>query len=219
MRTHLRKPNQESPTRIACDAVGALKGCLFEVEKLNPNNSPRGNYMKNILVGTAVVAALTLSGLSARASCADPRSSRQETAPLNFNQGPMPNHLGHNAADNIVGTWHVVYTPDGSTTPSGEAFIQWHSDGTEWENINYPVLGGNICLGSWKAVDQSHVSRNHYGWLYTNGVLAGYFNETETDLVAWDGNSYTGANETTLHFFSGPPVVLTGTATATRIAQ
>lgn len=172
--------------------------------------------MKNLLIGTAVVATLSLSGLSARASCVDPRSAGQPASSLNLNLGQMPGHAGQNAGENIVGTWHVVYTTGGAT--SGEAFIQWHSDGTEWENINYPVLGGNICMGSWKMTDHSHVSRNHYGWLYNNGVLAGYFNETETDYVAWDGNSYTGTNETTLYFFSGPPVVLTGTASATRIA-
>jgi hypothetical protein len=143
-----------------------------------------------------------------------------------MNPGTFESRFGHNATDNIVGTWHVVYTPDGATAESGEAFIQWHSDGTEWENINYAVLGGNICLGSWKTVDESHVSRNHYGWLYnpTNGTLAGWFNETETDKVAWDGNSYTGTNVTTLNFYPVPPategttVVLKGTAAAMRIA-
>ena len=178
--------------------------------------------MKNILIGAATLAALSL-GVSAHASCADPRMSGQGGAvegipALELHQG-NPGFFGFKGAgERIVGTWHVVYTPTGATAESGEAFIQWHSDGTEWENINYPVLGGNICMGSWKALDGTHVSRNHYGWLYNNGTLAGYFNETETDVVAWDGNSYSGTNETTLHFFSGPPMVLTGTAKATRIA-
>lgn len=172
--------------------------------------------MKKLLIGTAMVASFTLSGLSAHASCVDPRTPSQQTTPLNLNLPPMAAHSGQNAGENIVGTWHVVYSTEGST--SGEAFIQWHSDGTEWENINYPVLGGNICLGSWKIVDHSHVSRNHFGWLYSNGLLAGYFNETETDELSWDGNSYTGSNETTLYFFSGPPMVSRGTAAARRIA-
>jgi hypothetical protein len=48
---------------------------------------------------------------------------------------------------------------------------------------------------------------------------SGYFNETETDEVAWDGNSYIGTNETTLYFLSGgPPIVSKGTAKAKRIA-
>jgi hypothetical protein len=79
-------------------------------------------------------------------------------------------------------------------------------------------------MGSWKMIDRSHVFRNHYGWLYSNGALAGYFNETETDEVAWDGNSYSGSNTTTLNYYPVPPattptvIVLTGTATGTRIA-
>jgi hypothetical protein len=179
--------------------------------------------MKKILIGAATLAALSF-GLNAHASCADPRATGQGGAAegfpaLELHQGAASgNFEGRDVGDRIVGTWHVIYTPSGATTESGEAFIQWHSDGTEWENINYPVLGGNICMGSWKTVDRSHVSRNHYGWLYNNGTLAGYFNETETDVVAWDGNSYSGTNETTLYFFSGPPMVLKGTAKATRIA-
>jgi hypothetical protein len=174
--------------------------------------------MKKSLIGTTVAAVLALSALSARAGCADPGGAGPSMGHMNFNRGPMPSHFGHNASDNIVGTWHVIYTPEGATTESGEAFIQWHSDGTEWENINYPVLNGNICLGSWKAVDQWRVTRNHVGWLYNGGTLAGWFNETETDLVAWDGNSYTGTNETTLYFTGMTPIVLKGTAQASRIA-
>jgi hypothetical protein len=134
----------------------------------------------------------------------------------------MPSRAGHDAAENIVRTWFVNYTTEGG--PPGEAFIQWHSDGTEWENINYAILGGNICLGSWKAIDRSHVFRNHYVWLYSNGLLAGFFNETETDEVAWDGNSYNGLNTTKLTFYPVPPatketvVTLIGTASAKRIA-
>jgi hypothetical protein len=65
------------------------------------------------------------------------------------------------------GAWHVSYMTGGA--PGGEAFIQWHSDGTEWENINFPILGGNICMGSWKETDGNHVFRNHFGWLYDTG--------------------------------------------------
>jgi hypothetical protein len=178
--------------------------------------------MKRLLIGSMVVTTLMLSGLSARASCVDPRSSSQQTASFDLNLGSMPAHFGENAGEKIVGTWYVAYTTEGA--PPGAAFIQWHSDGTEWENINHPVLGGNICMGSWKVIDRSHVSRNHYGWLYNNGALAGYFNETETDEVAWDGNSYSGFNTTTLTFYAVPPattptvLVLTGTATGARIA-
>jgi hypothetical protein len=176
--------------------------------------------MKKILTGTALVAALSLAGLTAHASCADPRAAQegtiQEMAPLNLHQGPTTSRSDHDAAQDIVGTWHVTYTSGGAYF--AQAFIQWHRDGTEWENINRPTLGGNICMGSWKSLDRSHVFRNHYGWLFTNGVVTGYFNETETDVVAWDGNSYIGTNSTKIYDLSGNlQVEVPGTASATRI--
>jgi hypothetical protein len=177
--------------------------------------------MKSNLIATAVVAALTLPGLAARAACVDPKSATQlaaaqQTAPLSLSQEAQAARSG-GAAEQIVGTWHVAYTTEGSA--SGQAFIQWHSDGTEWENISFPVLGGNICMGSWKAIDRWHVFRNHFGWLFNDGVIAGYFNETETDTLGWDGNSYTGLNDTKFYDLTGTKTMeLTGTATAKRIA-
>jgi hypothetical protein len=116
--------------------------------------------------------------------------------------------------DRIVGTWHVTY----AGPLAGEAFIQWHSDGTEWENIHFPILGGTICMGDWKAVDENHVRRSHVGWLYTDGNPSGYFTQTETDEVARDGSWYRGTNYIRLY---GPDGVLfaegAGTAEATRI--
>jgi hypothetical protein len=122
------------------------------------------------------------------------------------------------AGEKIVGTWHVAYTVEGA--PFAQAFIQWHRDGTEWENISLPVLSGNICLGSWKRLDEYRVSRNHIGWLYTNGTLTGYFTETETDLVAYDGQSYSGTNTQKIYNLAGAlQVTVTGTSKATRIAR
>ncbi|HTV79773.1 MAG TPA: hypothetical protein VMF03_16080 [Steroidobacteraceae bacterium] len=181
--------------------------------------------MNKRITAIMVITTLAFSGLAAHASCVVPRSTGRHDMPLILKSGPRAPFGGHNAAENIIGTWDVVYTTDPSSSPAGEALIQWHSDGTEWENINLPVLDGNICLGSWKAVDRSHVSRNHVGWLYDGtGTLIGYFDETETDEVAPDGNSYTGVNTTTVNLYPIPPataptvMVTTGTATATRIS-
>jgi hypothetical protein len=128
----------------------------------------------------------------------------------------MGNDQGGHAHNSIVGTWHVTYTTEGA--PGGEAFIQWHSDGTEWENINFPILSGNICMGSWKT-EGKRISRNHFGWLYDNGSLTGFFNETETDELSKDGNSYTGNNDLKIYDLNGTlQVELHGTASAKRIA-
>jgi hypothetical protein len=137
--------------------------------------------------------------------------------PLGLNQGEAADHSGANAGEEIVGTWHVQYTVEGAT--AGQAFIQWHSDRTEWENINYPTLAGNICMGSWKVIDRWRVFRNHYGWLFTNGMVSGYFNETETDTIGPHGNSYSGYNDTKFYDLTGKMTMeLTGTAAATRIS-
>ncbi|MGD0501389.1 MAG: hypothetical protein ABSD02_01520 [Steroidobacteraceae bacterium] len=176
--------------------------------------------MKTMFIGSAMAAALSLTGMAAHASCSDPRVAQQaplEMVPLSLPQGVSPNSRPD--ADRIVGTWHVAYTFDGATSPYAHAFIQWHSDRTEWENITNPVLGGNICMGSWKTVDEWHVFRNHVGWLFTDGIISGYFNETETDEVSANGNYYHGLNETIGRNFAGEVLFdIKGTAEATRIA-
>jgi hypothetical protein len=170
------------------------------------------NVMKRTLTLAAVAAATALGGFSAHAGCADPRninSQPQISLPAGFNA----NIIRHgDAASLIVGTWLVTYVVEGNAF--GQAYIQWHSDGTEWENINLPVSGGNICMGSWKPMDTKHVARNHYGWLYTNGVVSGYFNETETDKVTRNG-TYSGTNEQKGYDLNGNLLFdVTGTSSA-----
>lgn len=122
-------------------------------------------------------------------------------------------HLG-SVLDRIVGTWHVTY----GGPLAGQAFIQWHSDGTEWENIDFPILGGTICMGDWRAVDQNHVRRSHVGWLFSDGNPSGYFTQTETDEVARDGSWYRGTNYIKLYDLNGVKFAEgAGTAEATRI--
>jgi hypothetical protein len=142
--------------------------------------------MKKLLIGTAVVAALATFGLPAYANCSDPRAPSPES------HIPLTYHGMHGSHEGIVGTWLVTYPNN------GQAFIQWHSDGTEWENITHPSIGGNICMGSWMATGPRTYSRNHFGWVFdsTTGLPAGYFNETETDTLSKDGNSYSGTNVT-----------------------
>jgi len=177
--------------------------------------------MKHTIIGATLSAMLALSGVSAHASCADPRSASQQAASSALPVQLLESVNGDGgswdgSSHRIVGTWHVSYTVEGS--PFAEAFIQWHSDGTEWENINLAVLSGNICLGSWKRVDERHVSRNHIGWLYTNGILSGYFKETESDEVTDDGRKYNGTNEQKIYDLKGTLLAdVTGTSTATRI--
>jgi hypothetical protein len=175
--------------------------------------------MKTTLIGATVIAALSLYGLPAHASCADPRGGTQEFFNLILKHQAFGPHEG------IVGTWLATY-------PNGQAYIQWHSDGTEWENINLPPTSGNLCMGSWEAKGPWTYYRNHYGWLFDpTGTNIGYFNETETDVLAHDGNSYSGTNTTYFYLPDGtmagvgalgggfPPAnPLPGTSSAVRIS-
>lgn len=155
--------------------------------------------MKHSLICGSLAAALALSAATSHAGCANPLATARQGGPqrpatsMIARSGDEKFSKDENESRGIVGTWHVTYTAGGA--PFGEAFIQWHSDGTEWENIDFPVLGGNLCMGSWKQVGKRRFFRNHIGWLFDNGKLTGYFTETETDEVSFDGNSYNGTND------------------------
>ena len=155
--------------------------------------------MKTSLMGIAFVASTALFGVSAHANCSFSGAGSQKQMALPSHHQSFAEHEG------IVGTWLVDYGP------VGYAFIQWHSDGTEWENITHPTVGGNICMGSWIPTGPWTYSRNHYGWIFdSTGTIAGYFNETETDRLSRDGNSYSGTNVTIFYDLSGTVVPAPG---------
>jgi hypothetical protein len=181
----------------------------------------RSNVMKRLLTLASGIAATVLCSFSVHAGCVDPRmpgiGSSQQMPQIVLPAQARGNMVRDgDAASAIVGTWLVSYTANGAA--SGQAYIQWHSDGTEWENINFPVDGGNLCMGSWKAVDAKHVYRNHYGWLYTNGTVSGCFNETETNKVSRKG-TYSGTNDTKIYDLNGNlQTEFTGNSAATLIS-
>lgn len=170
------------------------------------------------LYALGVLACLSaLYSVPASAGCMNPRSAASQHI-----FGPHAGKWGggHAPTHTIVGTWHVTYTLEGA--PFADAFIQWHSDGTEWENINLPILDGNLCLGSWTESGANTFTRNHYGWTYDGeGNLTGYFGEVETDLLSRDGNSYSGNFAMKSYDLNGneiPGSEAAGTAVADRLA-
>jgi hypothetical protein len=77
-----------------------------------------------------------------------------------------------------------------------------------------PVLTGNVCTGSWEVIGEPRFFRNHFGWLFTAGLVSGWFYETETDELSGDGNSYTDTNGLKMYDLSGN---YDATASAARI--
>jgi len=139
--------------------------------------------MKTTLLRAAAGATLVFVAMTAHANCAYSGAANEKQMSVPAQHHNFAKH------DDIVGTWLANYGP------VGQAFIQWHSDGTEWENITHPSVGGNICMGSWVQTGPRTYYRNHFGWIFdSTGTIAGYFNETETDTLSKDGNSYSGTN-------------------------
>jgi hypothetical protein len=126
----------------------ALLPLVWELSNENPERKP---IMKYAITGAAMAAALTLTGFSAHASCADPRTAA-ESSPVHANRLAAVQQASADDTDNdgggyrrIVGTWHVSYTVEGN--PFADAFIQWHGDGNSYIGTNEQKifdLNGNM---------------------------------------------------------------------------
>jgi hypothetical protein len=120
--------------------------------------------------------------------------------------------------DSIVGLWHTMYTADNA--PFAETFKQWHSDGTEFENVNHNPAIGAVCVGVWKQVGARMVHLHHLGFLFnSDGTSAGTFVVEETDTLAARGMTYTGTFTFTTYDVNGNPTgtEIKGTVASTRI--
>jgi hypothetical protein len=121
--------------------------------------------------------------------------------------------------DSIVGLWQVVYTTS-SGAPFGVSFKEWHSDGTEFENIDHSPIVGNVCFGVWKQVDFRTVHLHHLGWLFgTDGSPQGSFIIDETDKLSPNAMTYSGSFTFKTYDADGnyTGTEVTGTTAASRI--
>ena len=121
----------------------------------------------------------------------------------------------------IVGLWHVTYTIGDTTNLFGISLKQWHSDGTEFENIDHSPVIGNVCFGVWKWVRPGVVRLHHTGWLFDdNGNPTGSFIILETDTMAANDVVYTGVFDFKVYDQNGDYVSgseVTGRVAAKRI--
>jgi len=117
----------------------------------------------------------------------------------------------------IVGLWNVQYFQS-----TGEflfqTYDQWHSDGLEFE-VN-SIAPGAVCQGTFKqAPSDGTVHLFHVIFTFdSNGVLNGHIDETQTNTVSSDGNTYSGTFDQKFYDLSGNFLFeATGTQTATRL--
>ncbi len=123
----------------------------------------------------------------------------------------------------IVGLWHVIYTNSADQSTFNDTFDTWHADGTEFESAFLAPLGGNVCVGVWRATGLRSVTLHHVGWLFNPSTPAATATNTftldEVIKVAPDGASYSGSFTFKVWNLDGSPtpVEVTGTMAAARI--
>ena len=116
----------------------------------------------------------------------------------------------------IVGLWSVVFvsTTGGPTIPT---YDQWHSDGNEFEAAGF--FPGAVCQGTYKQSKDGTVHLYHVSWTFdANGALSGHWDETQTDTVSADGQTYAGTYTKDFYDVNGTFLFEdAGTLTASRL--
>ena len=144
---------------------------------------------RSILLSAAAIAWMAGS-VSAQASCG---------APLGGNAGVV-NKIPHirvsraeaapGGSNSIVGMWTNSIIVGGNVVAT--SISTWHSDGTEFDNIDAPPIGGNVCEGVWESKG-GKVTENHFGWTFDqNSSPSGYFTLVQTVKLSNHGMSYGG---------------------------
>ena len=182
-----------------------------------------GSQLSRRALTTLAAASLVFAAADARAACGSFLGSHPG-APVHMpmlTQAEGETQEALEATTNpIVGLWGVDYTAGGK--PFNQTLDQWHSDGTEFENADLPVAGGNICFGVWKSTGSRSVRLHHIGWTYdavNGGPANGVFTLDENNTVSEDGKTYTGTFTFQAYDTKGDPLgePVKGTMLATRI--
>jgi hypothetical protein len=144
---------------------------------------------RSILVSIATVA-LMAGGVSAQAGCGASMGAKagvlHKIPHLNLSRAEAaPEGYG-----SIVGMWMNSIIVGGNTVATSIA--TWHSDGTEFDNIDAPPIMGNICQGVWESRG-GQVVEHHFGWTFDqNSNPSGYFTLDQTVKLSQRGMSYSG---------------------------
>lgn len=115
----------------------------------------------------------------------------------------------------IVGLWNVHYYVGG--TEIFQSYDQWHSDGLEFEAAT--AYFGAVCQGTFEQAGRT-VHLLHVIWTFDgNGAFSGHIEETQSNTVSHDGNSYAGTFDQKFYDVNGNFLSeATGTLSATRLS-
>jgi hypothetical protein len=145
---------------------------------------------RSILFSAAAIVWVAGS-VSAQASCGAPLGGKAGVV----NKLPHMNVSRTEAAPNgygsIVGMWTNSIIVGGNVVAT--SISTWHSDGTEYDNIDAPPINGNVCQGVWESRGVGKVQEHHFGWTFDqNSNPSGYFTLEQTLRLSDRGLSYGG---------------------------
>lgn len=126
--------------------------------------------------------------------------------------------------DGIVGFWKVKFIAEGNAgIPDGtvldNAFVQWHSDGTEMMNSSRAPVTQSFCMGVWQKTGKSSYELNHFALTFdTSNNFVGPAQVQEDVTLDKKADQYTGTFKTDFYDPSGNVIVeVVGNITAIRI--
>ena len=182
--------------------------------------------MKRIMYVVTAVAAVGFASLfasPASASCLLPSAAQSRAGtgpgfvPAAYSVRPADDDDDQGDGASIVGFWQVAFIAKGNPggppdeTPIDDAYVQWHSDGTEIMNSSRPPIISSFCLGVWTKTGRRTYKLTHLAksWAPNGTTFIGPAVIIETVTLGHDGNSYTGNFSITQYDNAGhviPPV-------------
>jgi hypothetical protein len=172
--------------------------------------------MKRVLCVVTAAAAVCFGSVfasPASASCLVPRAVSSSAAgspamlPAAYALEPGDDH-----DPSIVGFWHAAFIARGNgpgslpdDTQIDDAYVQWHSDGTEIMNSSRPPIIGSFCLGAWtrsgpRTYKLMHLAKS---WDVDGFTFIGPGVIVEEVTLGRDGQSYTGTFSITQYDTAG----------------
>jgi hypothetical protein len=163
----------------------------------------------HVVTAVAAVGFATVFASPASASCGTTSVASPSGAAASFGFRPASNSLkfvddddkNDNHGPSIVGFWHVALVAQGNVpggvpdqTPIDDAYVQWHSDGTEIMNSSRPPIISSFCLGVWTQTGPRTYKLKHLtkSWAPDGFTFIGPAVILETVTLGRNGNSYTG---------------------------